>query len=282
MIKLALPKGRLTEGVIELLSETGLKIQKKDRSYRLTSNDSDLDIKMFKTQNIPKLVELGSQDIAFTGADWVIEQDADIEELLDLRFNPVRIIAAVSQDIDIEDIKRKTIRVASEYENITRKYLKEKGYKFVFIRSYGATEVFIPEDADMIIDNTSSGSTLKANNLKVIDTVIESSTRFIANRDSMRDLQKNRKINNLLMLMKSAIEARKRVLLEMNVSSKKLDSLLPILPCMKSPTVSKLFSEEGYAVKIAIEKDRVPGLIPLLKEKGATDILVFNLQNVIV
>ncbi|MFO7711410.1 MAG: ATP phosphoribosyltransferase [Candidatus Woesearchaeota archaeon] len=282
MIKLALPKGRLTEGVIELLSEAGLKIQKKDRNYRLTSNDPDLDIKMFKTQNIPKLVELGSQDIAFTGADWMIEQDADIEELLDLSFNPVRIVAAVAQETDKDSLKRKTIRVASEYENITRNYLEEKGYKFVFIRSYGATEVFIPEDADMIIDNTSSGSTLKENNLKVIDTVIESSTRFIANRDSMRDLQKKRKINNLLMLMRSAMEARKRVLLEMNVSSEKLDSLLPILPCMKSPTVSKLFSEEGYAVKIAIEKDRIPRLIPLLKEKGASDILVFNLQNVIV
>jgi ATP phosphoribosyltransferase len=281
MIKLALPKGRLKESVIDLLSDAGLKIKENGRNYRLPCNNPDFEIKILKTQNIPKLVELGSQDIAFTGSDWVIEQNADVEELIDLKFNPVKIVAAIPFNMELSDFKGKKIRVASEYENITKNYLDKKGYSFSFIRSYGATEVFVPEDADMIIDNTSTGSTLKANNLKIIDIILESSTRIIANRNSLRDQIKSKKINNLLMIINSVIEARKRVLLEMNIDEDKLDNLLPILPCMKSPTIENRYGG-GYAVKIAIEKDKVPNLIPLLKEKGASDILVFNLQNVIV
>ena len=234
---------------------------------------------MLKAQNIPKLVELGSQDIAFTGYDWVAEQEADVQELMNPGFNPVKIVACTKEGFDF---KKPNLRVASEYENLSRKFMKKINPDFIFIKSFGATEVFIPEDADIIVDNSSTGTTLKENGLKVLSTVLESSTRLIANKKSLTNKFKKKKIDEFVLLLKSAIEGRKRVLMEMNVPSQKLKTIIQFLPCMKSPTVSKLYSGGGYAIKIAVKKSEVNSLIPLLKEKGATDILVFSLQKVVV
>ena len=280
-IKLAIPKGRLYDEVVRLVEDAGFKLAKNGRNYRPYINDPEIEVKILKPQNIPKLVELGSQDLAFTGYDWVMEQEANVVELFDINQNPVKLIAAVPDTTDMEKLKTSKIRVASEYETITKNFLDKEGFDYVFIKSFGATEVFVPEDADMIIDNSSTGKTLKDNKLVVYKELLTSSTRIIANKDAMKDSWKSKKINDFLMLIESILEGRKRLLIEMNVSKDKLDSLIPALPCMKSPTVSKLYGDQGYAVKIAVEKEKVGKLIPFLKENGATDILVFNLKKVI-
>ena len=280
-LKLALAKGRLYDEVAKLLEDCELGVCKRKRSYRPYVADDELEIKLVKPQNIPKLVEYGSQDLAFTGNDMVIEQEADVVELLDINQNPVRIVAAIPKDKDVDELKKQRVRVASEYENLSRRYLDKKGFKYDFIKSYGATESFVPEDADMIIENTSTGETLKENNLKIVDEILSSSTRIIANREALKDPWKKKKIDDLIMLFKSVLEARKRVLVEMNVSKELIDDIIPILPCMRSPTVAKLYGDEGYAVRIAVEKKLIPKLIPQLKDKGVTDILVLRLKKVI-
>jgi len=279
-LKIAIPKGRINEKVVRLLAEIGINLSTNGRNYKPKASDSEIEIKLLKPQNIPKLVEMGSQDIGFTGFDWVIEQRADVEELLDVGFNPVKIIAAVPKEVGKTILKSK-VRVVSEYENISRTFLEKQGIDYTFIRAYGATEVFPPEDADMIIDNTSTGTTLEDNGLKIIENIMCSSTRMIANKEAMEEKWKVKKINQILMLIKSVLSARKKVLLEMNVSSDKMDSLIPILPCMRSPTISKLYNEEGYAVKIAVDNEDVKELLPILKEEGATDILVYKIEKVV-
>ena len=258
-----------------------MKISQNGRNYRPFINDSELEVKLLKPQIISKLVELGSQDIGFCGLDWIIEQDAKVEELLDLELDKVRIVSAVPVGYDFSKLIKRKIRVASEYERIVKKYLEQKGINYEYIKTYGATECYPPEDADMIVDNVSTGNTLKDNNLKIVETVMSSSTRFIANIDAMKDNWKQKKINNIMMLIKSVLEARKRVLIEMNISEAKLKELLETLPCMKSPTVSKLYGGRGYAVKIAVKRDEVKELIPELLQEGATDILEYKLEKVV-
>lgn len=237
---------------------------------------------MLKPQNIPKLVELGSQDIAFTGYDWIVEEGAQVSQLLDTGFDAVAVVAAIPATASPGSLQGRRIRVASEYENLTRGFLASKGLDFVFIRSFGATESFVPEDADMIVDNSSSGTTLKENGLLAYAEILSSSTRFVANKDALSDPWKAQKIADILLLLTSVIEARKRLLIEMNVPQDCFDAVLPALPCMKSPTVSKLYGEKnaGYAVKTAVLKTDVPSLIPKLKALGATDILVYSLRQV--
>lgn len=278
-IKLAIPKGRLYGEVARLIEDSGFKLTKNGRNYRPCLSDPEIEVKILKPQNIAKLVELGSQDIAFVGYDWIVEQEADVAELLDLAFDPVKIVCAIPKGMN--PMKTQKIRVASEYENISRSFLRKEGLDFVFIKSFGATEVFVPEDADMIIDNISTGRTLEDNDLVIYKKILSSSTRLIANKDSMKDPWKAGKINNFLTLLKSVQEGRKRLLIEMNVPEANLDKLLPILPCMKSPTIAKLYGQQGYAVKIAVEKEKVTELIPFLKKNGVTDILVLDLKKVI-
>ena len=278
-IKLAVPKGKLYTEVVTLLEEAGFQLSRNGRSYRPYISDKEIEVKIMKPQNIPKLVELGSQDIGFVGYDWVVEQEADVKELIDLKFNPVTLVAAIPKDKSTS--KKNQIRVASEYERISRNFLKKEGLDFVFIRSFGATEVFVPDDADMIIDNSATGETLRENGLVVYKELLSSSTRLITNKDSLKNNWKKKKINDFLLLITSVLEGRKRLLIEMNVAPEKMKTLIPLLPCMKSPTIAKLYGNQGYAVKIAVEKDKVGKLIPFLKENGATDILVFNLKKVI-
>jgi ATP phosphoribosyltransferase len=282
-IKLALPKGRIYDKVVKLLKNAGFTISGNGRSYRPKINDNNIKIKILKARNIPRLVELGSQDIAFTGNDWVVEQSADVLELIDLKFDPVKIVAAIPKKYSFDELKKKKkVVVASEYENLTKKFLEKNGFDYVYLRTFGATEVFPPDDADMIVDNTSTGTTLKQNGLEIVDTLLESSTRMIANKQAMQDEWKRKKIDCIVMLLKSVLEGKKRVYLEMNVSEDNLNDLVKILPCMKSPTISKLYGADGFAVKVAVEKNKVAELIPILKEKGATDILEFKLSKVVV
>jgi ATP phosphoribosyltransferase len=281
-LRLIIPKGRIFEKVTKLLNEAGIYFDGDDRAYRPSVNDPNLEIKIMKPQNIPKLIELGAHDIGFSGNDWVIESNSDVEEIMDLKFDPVKIIAAIPGSLNEEDLKKKKIIAASEYENLAKSFLEKENYKYVFLRTYGATEVFPPDDADMIIDNTSTGKTLIAHDLKIISTILESSTRFIANRDSMKEGWKREKIEEMKMLFQSILVARERVMLEMNVPKDKFEEIIKILPCMRSPTISPLYAEQGFAVKVAVKDSEAIKLIPLLTKLGATDILEYKFRKVVI
>jgi ATP phosphoribosyltransferase len=234
-----------------------------------------------KPQNISQLVELGAHDAGFTGFDWIMETRSNVTEIIDLKLDPVRIVAAIPQNFSENHLMNKKIIVASEYKSITNKFLKQNRYDYVFIQTYGATEAYPPQDADMIIDNTATGRTLKEHGLKIIDTIMESSTRFIANRQSITDGWKREKIEELKMLFASVLQARERVMLEMNVPGDKLDDVVRILPCMRAPTVSPLHEDQGYAVKVAVRKNETRKLIPRLKKIGASDILEYEFRKVV-
>ena len=280
-LKIVIPKGRIFQNVVSLFNEAGFQLEIDDRGYTPWISDPEIEIKCMKPQNIAQLVELGSHDAGFTGFDWIAETSAKVSEILDLKFDPVRIVSAIPRNRTPADLKKKKIVVASEYENISRRYLDRGGFDYLFLRTYGATEVFPPDDADMIIDNVSSGRTLKANSLKIVDTLMSSSTRLIANPAAASDSWKGEKISELATLFQAVLDARGRVMLEMNVPPEKLSQVVKKLPCMRSPTVSPLYREQGYAVKVAVKRAEVVKLIPMLKRMGATDILEYEIKKVV-
>ncbi|MEO0128883.1 MAG: ATP phosphoribosyltransferase [candidate division WOR-3 bacterium] len=281
-LKIVIPKGSIFENVIRLFNDAGIYINIGERVYRPFVNDPELQIKILRPQNIPDLIEIGSHDAGFTGKDWVIESNADVIEVMDLKLDPVKIVSAIPEDADIATLHKKIIIVASEYERLTRNFLKKEGFKYKYLRTYGATEVFPPEDADMIIDNTATGNTLKEHKLRVFKVIMESTTRFIVGKRTLKDPWKCNKIEELKMLFQAVLDARERVMLEMNVPRDKFDKIVKILPCMRSPTVAPLYGEKGFAVKVAVKKSEVVKLIPNLKRLGATDILEYEFRKVVV
>lgn len=280
-LKILLPKGRIYQNVIALLSGAGIKVDLPERAYRPTVNQDDLEAKVMKPQNIGKLLELGSHDIGFTGRDWIQETNADVEEIMDLGFDKVRIVAAVPNAIDDKALAAKKVIVATEYEQIARRWLESRKQDFLIVRTYGATEVFPPDDADMIIDNTATGRTLVENGLRIVDTILTSSTCMFASKKALKDPAKKQKIMELKMLFEAVIDARDRVMLEMNCTKENFDNLVKGLPAMRSPTVAPLYGDNGYALKIAVKKGEVPKLLPRLRELGATDILEYELRKVL-
>jgi len=279
-LRVLIPKGRIFDNVSRLFLEAGFPISLADRTYRPAMGAPWLDAKIMKPQNVGELLELGSHDAGFTGIDWIKESNADVEEVLDLGFDKVRIVAAVPNDLDDAKLKSKKLVVATEYVNIAENWLKSSGYQYRILRTYGATEVFPPDDADMIIDNTSSGQTLKDNGLRIIGTLLESSTRFVASKAAMKNTEKKNRIEELAMLFRAVLDGRDRVMLEMNIPKEQFESLAS-LPAMRSPTVAPLYGDAGYAVKIAVKKHEVPDIIPKLKKLGALDIVEYDLRKVV-
>lgn len=282
-----LPTGHTEKKVLELLDQIGINFKATSRSYRPTCSDSAIEAKFLKAQNIPGLVGLGRHDCGFSGYDWIVEQGADVVELLDLGFDPVRIIAAVPEDLvsQLENRRKDKARplvVASEYRNLALDYIARTGNNAVYVQAFGATESLPPEDADIIIDNTASGATLKANRLVIIEELMRSSTRFFCNKTALANPQKKQKLEEMTMLMKSTILAREKVMLEMNVSNEDFDRVIKDLPCMRAPTVSQLYNGEGYVIKIAVPVKQVPQLIPQLVASGAKDILEYKLEKIVV
>ena len=281
VLKMVIPKGRLFDNVVELLNDAGFGVEVDQRIYTPMVDDPEIEAKIMKPQNIPQLVEFGSHDVGFTGHDWIVETQARIVDLMDLGFDPVQIVAAAPVELAGPSLRSRRILVASEYQRIPRDYLDGGCYDYVLLRTYGATEVFPPEDADMIVDNVSTGRTLNEHNLLIISTIMESSTRFVANERALEDPWKSKKIGEMQTLFRSVLDARERVMLEMNVGEADLDRIVDVLPCMRAATVAPLYRQQGYAVKAAVPRVDVARLIPRLKRLGATDILEFELRKVI-
>lgn len=280
-IKMAIPKGKLQVEILRLLSDIGITIIGDERNYRPSCSDPRFEIKLLKGQNIPSLVELGQHDIGFAGMDWIAEQGANVEIIKPLGFNPVQIVTCIPEDWNYEALKQRKIIVATEYMNLAEKFLEDKGFDAQLIRSYGATEVFPPEDADMVIDNTSTGSTIKANRLKICDVVYTSSTQFFANKAALEEPGKKAIIDDMLLLINGVMNARQRVLLEMNCQDIDIEKIVALLPAMRAPTVSKLFNSDAYSVRAAIPKGAAKDLIPKLRQAGATDILELPIRKVV-
>ena len=278
-ITIALPKGRMFTSLAALLAEAGLEVHDAERSYRPRSGDPRVDLKILKPQNIPALVELGRHDMGFTGYDWVVETGCRVSELDDLELEPVRLVAAAPRGWSPPAGSDELV-VASEYERITCRYLEQKGWRYRFVRSYGATEVFPPEDADLIVDNAATGRTLREHGLEVVDELLRSTTRFIASDQSLARPEVREYADDLVLLMRGVRAAASRVILEMNVADGSLEEIVRIIPAMKNPTISPL-AGGAYALKAAVPQQDVARLVPRLKALGATDILEYPIRKVI-
>ncbi len=285
-LRILLAKGRIYESVYELLKDVGISLHLPERTYFPTTNQEDLAFQVVKPQITSALLAGEKADVGFSGKDWVYENGVQdqVEEIMDLGFDPVRIVAAIPETVDFEKLLKGEVTIATEYQNLSKKWLSDKKVKGQIFRTWGTSEGFVQDNPDalahILIDNTATGSSLRANNLKIVDTLMESSTRMYASKAAMADPQKKQKILELKMLFQAVLNARSKVMLEMNVSKDKFDALVKGLPSMKSPTVSPLFGDDGYAVKIAVKKSEVPTLLPKLQQLGATDILEYELRKV--
>ena len=286
-LKILLAKGRIYESVYELLNDVGISIHLPERTYFPTTNQKDLAFQVVKPQITSFLLSENKADLGFSGKDWVYENGVEdkVEEIMDLGFDPVRIVAAIPETKDLEALLKNSVTIATEYQSLSKKWVESKKINGKIFRTWGPIEGFVQDTEDamaqILIDNTSTGSSLKANRLKIVDTLMESSTRMYASKEAMKNPQKKQKILELKMLFEAVLNARGRVMLEMNVAKDKFDSLVKGLPSMRSPTVSPLFGDNGYAVKIAVNKCEVPTLLPKLQSLGATDILEYELRKVV-
>lgn len=286
-LKLGIPKGSLEEATIALFEKAGYRIRATERSYFPTIDDPQIECMLVRAQEMPHYVERGVLDFGITGHDWVRETGAKVVEVAQLVYGkqgmrPVKWVLAVPMHSKIrkpKDLKGKTI--ATEAVNLTREYLKKHRVKALVEFSWGATEAKPPELADAIVEITETGSSLRANNLRVVDTVLESTTRVIVNRDSWKDKRRKRKIENIVLLLEGALAAYSRVGLKMNVSCDNLLAVLALLPALKNPTISQLSDEGWVAVETIIEESTVRDLIPELKRVGAQGIVEYPLNKII-
>jgi len=312
-IKFAIPAGSLAKATFDFFQRSGYKISGQERTYRPTINDSTIELKILRPQEIPVFVSEGLQDIGITGQDWIRETRTDVEILQNLEYGKIRLVVAVPKVIGekssisdfMEDVwnKGKNFRVSTEYLNIASEYIKgQSSYRKRFgdsdplivtpwwkkgdntrakiFLSFGATEAKPPENSDCIIDVTETGSTIEANNLKIIDTVMQSSAMLIANKKVMEDPQKSDKIYDILTLLKGVVDGSKRIHIFVNVKKANLQKLLTELPALKNPTIAPLADESWCSVNTIIEKDCLIELMPKIR-KLAQGIVVYEPRQVL-
>jgi len=289
MLRIAIPKGSLEEQTIRLFKQADLEVKKGKRDYNPIISDPRINsVKILRPQEIPKYVEEDYFDLGISGLDWIKESDADVEVIADLPYSKtgsgnVQLVVAVPESSDIKDVKdiKPDSRVTTEYPNLTKQYFEELGIPIEMHYSYGASEAKVPELMDVLIDLTETGATLRKNRLRIVGTIIESSTKLLANKDSWKDGEKRKAMEEIRTLLLGVIEARGKVLLTMNAPEAKIDDVVNALPAMKKPTVSKLYGMEYYAIETVVEKKDVNVLIPKLKEKGAEDILEMRIDKIV-
>lgn len=287
ILKFGLPKGSLQEQTLRLFKKAGYHVSLNARSYYPQVNDAEIEAMVIRAQEMARYVEDGILDCGVTGRDWILEQGADVYEVSELAYakeglRPVKWVIAVPNSSKVKTIKDlEGKRIATELVSFTKRYLKSKGIKAKVDFSWGATEVKPPYLADAIVELTETGASLKANNLRIIDTILESTPRFIANKKSWRDRWKRQKMENIVMLLRGALSAEEKVGLKMNVPLKSLKRVMSLLSAMHSPTISPLFQEGWYALEVMIDEKIVRDLIPRLKSAGASGIVEYPLNKVI-
>ena len=286
-LRLGLPKGSLQKATFDMLSRAGYQCSVGSRSYYPTMDDPEIEPVLMRAQEIPRYVASGALDAGLSGLDWIIESEADVVEVCDLVYSKAsrataRWVLAVAQDSPIEspkDLQGK--RIATEVVNVTRRYLAERGVEAEVEFSWGATEVKVPELVDAIVELTETGASLAANNLRALDTVLETNTKLIANRGSWEDAWRRGKIETLSMLLQGALLGAEKVGLKMNVARADLDAVLKLLPALRQPTVSALTNEDWVAIETVLDEREARDLIPELRRAGAEGIVEYPLNKVI-
>ena len=286
-IVLGLPKGSLQESTFALFKRAGFNVSCSSRSYYPSIDDEEIKCRLLRPQEMSRYVELGLLDAGICGYDWVYENGSDVVDVCELNYskatsNPVRWVLAVPNDSKIKTVKDlRGKRISTEALGIVNRYLKANGVKADVEFSWGATEVKAPELVDAIVDLTETGSSLRANNLRIVDTILTSTTRLIANKKAWKDKAKRAKIEQLKMLLTAALDAQKRVLIKLNAPAKKLEKITAALPALHAPTVNKLNDADWYAVESVVEERQVRDLVPVLKAAGATGIIEIPLNKII-
>ena len=287
LLRLGLPKGSLQDATLEKMAKAGYNIQVSSRSYIPYVDDPELEVRLIRAQEVSRYVEHGYLDCGITGHDWVQENGSEIHEVGEFLFSKAtrqaaRWVLAVPEESKIKSVKDlEGKRIATEVVNLTKKYLKQHGVKAEVEFSWGATEVKAHELVDAIVEITETGSSLRANKLRIVDTLLTSTPRLIANRDAWKDSWKRKKIETLALLLKGALEAESKVGLKMNVPEVKLPNLLQTLPALRNPTVSNLSLAGWVAVETIIDEHVVRELIPQLKAAGAEGIIEYPLNKVV-
>ncbi|MCL2379757.1 MAG: ATP phosphoribosyltransferase [Coriobacteriia bacterium] len=286
-LRLGLPKGSLQEATFELFRHAGFNITTHSRSYFPTVNDPELEILLMRAQEIPRYVNEGVLDAGISGLDWIMENNADVVEVANMVYSkrtprPISLVLAVAEDSDIRDVSDLSgKRIATELVNATEKYLRDQGVEATVEYSWGATEVKVPHLVDAIAELTETGNSLRANNLRIIATILESTTRLHANHAAWADPWKRKKLESISVLLQGALQARSKVGLKMNVPDGVLDTILDVLPAMKQPSVSRLVDSNWVAIEVILDEIQVRDLIPALKSAGAQDIIEYPLSKVI-
>jgi len=287
ILKLGLPKGSLQESTFSLFKKAGYGFSVSSRSYFPSTDDNELEAMLVRAQEIARYVEEGIFDAGLTGKDWILENDADVHEVMDLCYSkqsmrPCRWILAVPEDSPVKSVKDlEGKHIATEAVKMTQGYLEKNGVQAEVEFSWGATEVKTPDLVDAIVEITETGSSLRANKLRIVDELLVTTPRLIANRSSWEDPWKRRKIENMALLLEGALNAEGRVGLKLNCPREGLDKVLGILPSMKNPTISRLSDDEWVAVETILLETEVRSIIPELKEAGARDIIEYPLNKVI-
>ena len=286
-LKIGLPKGSLQDATFAMLKKAGWDFHVNSRSYMPSCDDDEIDALLVRPQEIPRYVADGILDAGLTGKDWIVDSGADVLEVADLSYNkatlrPLRVVVAVKEDSDIREAKDlEGKRISTEYVNLTKRWLESKGVSAQVEFSWGACEVKVPQLADAIVVNTETGSSLRMHDLRVVETILESTARLITNKQSWQDKWKRNKIENLAMLMQGALNAEQLVGLKMNVPREKLKDVVAILPALKKPTLSPLSDKCWVAVEIVVEEKVSRDLIPRLRRAGAEGLVEYPLNKVV-
>jgi ATP phosphoribosyltransferase len=286
-LRFGLPKGSLQEATIEKMAKAGYNIQVSSRSYLPYVDDEEMEIRLIRAQEISRYVEHGYLDCGITGHDWIVENGSKVHEVGEFMFSkvsrkPARWVLCVPENSPVKTVKDlEGKRIATEVVNLTKKYLKKNGVKAEVEFSWGATEVKAHELVDAIVEVTETGSSLRANKLRIVDELLSSTPRLIANLDAWKNPWKRRKIETMSMLLKGALDAEAKVGLKMNIQRKHLESLLRNLPALRNPTISQLSLEGWVAVETIIDVHVVRELIPQLKAAGAEGIIEYPLNKVV-
>ncbi len=286
-LRIGLPKGSLQESTLKLFRKAGYHINVSSRSYYPSFDDPEIEAMLIRAQEMAGYVENGIIDCGLTGKDWIMEQNVEVHEVAELIYakeglRPVKWVIAVPNDSKIKTVKDLNgKRIATELVGFTKRYLKSRGVKAEIDFSWGATEVKPPHLADAIVELTETGTSLRANNLRIVETILESSTRFISNKKAWQDKWKKQKMENLVLLLQGALAAEEKVGLKMNAPAKSLKRIMTLLSAMHAPTISALSDEGWYALEVMINERLVREIIPKLKMAGASAIVEYPLNKVI-